>query len=210
MIINSWFDGVSIWMYWLVEQGYLVFMFDNCGLGECGVVFEIQIYCEFGIVEIQDQMSGVDYLKLFFYVDVDCLVVYGWSFGGFMIIFFMFKKVGIFNVGVVGGLVIDWKYYEVMYGECYMDCLEQNEKGYEEVSLFIYVDKLKGKLLLIYGIVDDVVVMQYNFVFVKCFVDLGIQMDFFFYLMYKYNVIGKDCVYLMIKVLNYVIENNYK
>jgi len=136
------------------------------------------------------------------------LAVHGWSFGGFMTTSLMLRTPGVFTTGVAGGPVTDWKYYEIMYGERYMDRPEENEKGYEQASLLTHAGNLKGNLLLIHGTVDDVVVMQHNFALVKKFVDLGIQMDFFPYPMHKHNVGGKDRVHLMEKVLNYVIDNN--
>lgn len=208
MITNSWLDGASLWMYWLAEQGYLVFTVDNRGSGERGVDFETQIHRQLGDVEMEDQMSGVEYLKTLKYVDGNRLAVHGWSFGGFMTTSLMLRQPETFNVGVAGGPVTDWKYYEIMYGERYMDRPEQNEKGYEQANLLTHANKLEGKLLLIHGTVDDVVVMQHNLALVKKFVELGKQMDFFPYPMHKHNVGGKDRVHLMTKVLSYVIENN--
>jgi len=208
MITNSWLDGASLWMYWMAEQGYLVFTLDNRGSGERGFAFESQIHRQLGNVEMEDQMKGVEFLKTLPYVDGSRLAVHGWSFGGFMTTSLMLRQAGTFNVGVAGGPVTDWKYYEIMYGERYMDRPEQNPKGYEQASLMTYAGNLKGDLLLIHGTVDDVVVMQHNLALVKKFVDLGIQMDFFPYPMHKHNVTGKDRVHLMEKVLRYVIEHN--
>lgn len=208
MITNSWLDGANLWMYWMAEQGYIVFTVDNRGSGERGKAFEQQIHRQLGTVEMEDQMTGVEYLKSLPYVDGERLAVHGWSFGGFMTTSLMLKQAGTFNVGVAGGPVTDWKYYEIMYGERYMDRPEENQKGYEEASLFTHAGKLKGDLLLIHGTIDDVVVPQHNYALVKKFVELGIQMDFFPYPMHKHNVIGKDRVHLMQKVLDYVIENN--
>ena len=120
----------------------------------------------------------------------------------------MLRQAGVFNVGVAGGPVTDWSYYEVMYGERYMDRPEQNEEGYKENRLMNYVDKLTGKLLLIHGTADDVVVMQHNLSLVKAFVEEGVQVDFFPYPMHPHNVRGKDRVHLMTKVLSYIIDNN--
>ncbi len=208
MITNSWLDGANLWMYWMAEQGYLVFTLDNRGSGERGFAFESQIHRQLGDVEMEDQLKGVEFLKTLPYVDTNRLAVHGWSFGGFMTTSLMLRHAGTFNVGVAGGPVTDWKYYEVMYGERYMDRPEQNPKGYEQASLMTHAGNLKGDLLLIHGTVDDVVVMQHNLALVKKFVDLGIQMDFFPYPMHKHNVTGKDRVHLMEKVLRYVIENN--
>jgi len=208
MITNSWLDGASLWMYWMAEQGYLVYTVDNRGSGERGFAFESQIHRNLGNVEIEDQLSGVEYLKSLKYVDGNRLAVHGWSFGGFMTTSLLLRHPDVFKVGVAGGPVTDWKYYEIMYGERYMDRPEQNEKGYEQASLLTHAKNLKGDLLLIHGTVDDVVVMQHNLVLVKKFIELGIQMDFFPYPMHKHNVGGKDRVHLMTKVLNYVIDNN--
>ncbi|MDI1255405.1 MAG: DPP IV N-terminal domain-containing protein [Flavobacterium sp.] len=208
LITNSYLDGANLWMYWMAEQGYLVFTVDGRGSDNRGVAFESVIHGKLGVNEIDDQMKGVDYLKSLPYVDGDRLAIHGWSFGGFMTTSIMLRKPDVFKVGVAGGPVTDWKYYEVMYGERYMDTPAENQKGFDEASTLNYVNNLKGKLLLIHGTSDDVVVMQNNFSLIKKFVEAGKQVDFFAYPMHKHNVIGKDRVHLMTKVLNYVIENN--
>ena len=208
LITDSWLDGASLWMYWMAEQGYLVFTLDNRGSAERGFAFESQIHRQLGTIEMQDQMTGVEYLKSLPYVDGNRLAVHGWSFGGFMTTSLMLRQPGVFTTGVAGGPVTDWKYYEIMYGERYMDRPEQNAKGYEQASLLTHAGNLEGDLLLIHGTIDNVVVMQHNLALVQKFVDLGIQMDFFPYPMHEHNVRGKDRVHLMTKVLNYVIEHN--
>ena len=208
MVTNSWLNGANLWMHWMAEQGYIIFTLDNRGSGERGFAFESQIHRQLGNVEMEDQLTGGDFLKSQKYVDANRLAVHGWSFGGFMTTSLMLRQAGVFNVGVAGGPVTDWKWYEVMYGERYMDQPFENPKGYEQASLLNYTANLKGNLLLIHGTIDDVVVMQHNYALVKKFVDSGVQMDFFPYPMHKHNVSGKDRVHLMEKVLNYVIENN--
>ncbi len=208
MVTNSWLAGANLWMHWMANQGYLVFTLDNRGSGERGFAFESQIHRHLGDVEMEDQLTGVEFLKSLPYVDGNRLAVHGWSFGGFMTTSLMLRQPGTFKVGVAGGPVTDWKYYEIMYGERYMDRPEQNKEGYEKASLLNHAQNLKGDFLLIHGTIDDVVVMQHNYALVKKFVELGIQMDFFPYPMHKHNVIGKDRAHLMEKVLNYVIENN--
>ena len=208
MVTNNWLAGANLWMHWMANQGYLVFTLDNRGSGERGFAFESQIHRHLGDVEMEDQLTGVEFLKSLSYVDGNRLAVHGWSFGGFMTTSLMLRQPGTFKVGVAGGPVTDWKYYEIMYGERYMDRPEQNKEGYEKASLLNHAQNLKGDLLLIHGTIDDVVVMQHNYALVKKFVDLGIQMDFFPYPMHKHNVIGKDRAHLMEKVLNYVIDNN--
>ncbi|HPJ10647.1 MAG TPA: DPP IV N-terminal domain-containing protein [Flavobacterium sp.] len=208
MITNSYLDGANLWMYWMAEQGYLVFTLDNRGSDNRGFAFESVIHGQLGVNEIADQMKGVDYLKSLPYVDGNRLAIHGWSYGGFMTTSIMLRQPDAFKVGVAGGPVTDWKYYEVMYGERYMDTPAENQKGFDQASTLNYVKDLKGKLLLIHGTSDDVVVMQHNFMLIKKFIEAGKQVDFFPYPMHKHNVMGKDRVHLMKKVLDYIIDNN--
>jgi dipeptidyl-peptidase-4 len=208
MITNSFLDGANLWMYWMAEQGYLVFTVDNRGSENRGFAFESIIHGRLGVNEMEDQLKGVEYLKSLPYVDGNRLAVHGWSFGGFMTTSLMLRKPDTFKVGVAGGPVTDWKWYEVMYGERYMDTPAENQKGFDEANTLNYVNNLKGKLLLIHGTSDDTVVMQHNLALVKKFIEAQKQVDFFPYPMAKHNVFGKDRVHLMTKVLNYIIENN--
>ena len=104
-----------------------------------------------------DQMLGIDYLRSLPYVDADRIGVYGWSFGGFMATNLMLTHPETFKVGVAGGPVMNWAYYEVMYGERYMDTPAENPQGYQESNLIERAGDLKGRLLLIHGGVDPVV-----------------------------------------------------
>ncbi|MBM78697.1 MAG: peptidase S9 [Crocinitomicaceae bacterium] len=209
LVTNNWLGGASLWMHWMAEQGYLVFTLDGRGSANRGFDFESSIHRQLGTLEIEDQLIGVNYLKSLNYVDSSRLAVHGWSYGGFMTTSLMTRTPGVFTTGVGGGPVIDWKWYEIMYGERYMDTPDQNLEGYNKASLLNYVKNLKGKLLLIHGTNDDVVVMQHNLAYVQECVKKGIQMDFFPYPMHPHNVRGKDRVHLMTKVLNYIIDNNY-
>ena len=208
MVTNSYLAGANLWMHWLANQGYIVFTLDNRGSAERGFDFESQIHRQLGTVEMEDQLSGVEYLKTLPYIDGNRFAVHGWSFGGFMTTSLMLRQAGIFNAGVAGGPVTDWKFYEVMYGERYMDRPEQNPEGYSANSLLNHTQNLKGKLLLIHGTIDDVVLMQHNEALIKSFIDNGVQADYFIYPMHPHNVGGKDRAHLMEKVLMYIIENN--
>jgi dipeptidyl-peptidase-4 len=208
MITNSWLDGGSLWMHWMANQGYLVFTLDNRGSANRGVDFEHGVHRQLGKLELEDQLAGVDYLKSLEYVDHDRFAVHGWSFGGFMTGTMMTKASDVFKVGVGGGPVTDWKYYEIMYGERYMDSPQDNEEGYKNASLLENADKLEGKLLLIHGTSDNVVVMQHNLALIQKFVSIGKQVDFFPYPMHEHNVRGKDRIHLMEKVLNYILDHN--
>nr|AOE06552.1 peptidase, S9 family [uncultured bacterium]CBL87559.1 dipeptidylpeptidase IV, S9B family [uncultured Flavobacteriia bacterium] len=208
MVTNGYLAGASLWMHWMAEQGYLVFTIDNRGSSNRGFDFESCIHRQLGKVEIEDQITGINYLKSHPFVDTTRFSVHGWSFGGFMTSSMLLKVPEVFNCGVAGGPVTDWKWYEVMYGERYMDTPNQNNQGYEESSVLNHTQNLKGKLLLIHGTSDDVVVMQHNLALVQKFVSEGTQVDFFPYPMHPHNVRGKDRVHLMTKVLNYILEHN--
>jgi dipeptidyl-peptidase-4 len=208
LITNSWYAGANLWMNWMAEQGYIIFTVDSRGSANRGFEFESVIHRELGTTEMKDQIAALEWLKKKSYIDGNRIAVHGWSFGGFMTTNLMLTYPNEFKVGVAGGPVTNWALYEVMYGERYMDRPEQNKEGYEKTDLSKKVNTLKGKLLLIHGTVDDVVVMQHNLRLVKAFVEAGKQMDFFPYPMHLHNVMGKDRVHLMTKVLNYILENN--
>ena len=156
---------------------------------------------------MEDQLKGVEYLKSLPYVDANRLGVHGWSYGGFMTTSLMTRHAGTFKVAAAGGPVIDWSYYEIMYGERYMDTPQENKEGYDKNNLLNHVDKLKGKLLMIHGAQDDVVVWQHSIMYQKKAVDKGVQLDYYVYPGHMHNVLGKDRAHLMEKICNYFIDN---
>ncbi|MDG1261817.1 MAG: DPP IV N-terminal domain-containing protein [Flavobacteriales bacterium] len=207
LVTNSWLGGAPLWMHSMAAEGYIIFTLDGRGSSHRGIDFEQAIHRQVGTKEIQDQKTGAEYLKTLPYVDADRMAVHGWSYGGFMTTSLMLREPGLFKVGVAGGPVIDWNYYEIMYTERYMDTPQDNPKGYENANLKKYVSNLEGDLLMIHGTVDDVVVMQHNMSFQKACVDEGVQVDFYPYPGHPHNVRGKDRVHLMTKVLDYVKAN---
>ncbi|WP_242922505.1 S9 family peptidase [Pontibacter liquoris] len=207
LVTNSWLAGSNLWMQLMAQKGYIVFTIDSRGSGDRGLAFEQATFRQLGTVEMADQLKGVEYLKSLPYVDADRLGIHGWSFGGFMTTSLMTRTPGVFKVGVAGGPVIDWRLYEIMYTERYMDTPQQNPEGYDKANLLNYVKDLKGKLLLIHGTVDDVVVWQHSLSYLKKAVDEGIQLDYFVYPGHPHNVRGKDRVHLMQKVTNYFDDN---
>src|SRR5690606_8822969 len=158
---------------------------------------------QLGTVEMQDQLQGVDYLKSLPFVDSERMGVHGWSFGGFMTTSLMLRHPDVFKVGVAGGPVMDWKLYEIMYTERYMDSPQTNPEGYEQASLLNKAQNLKGKLLVIHGTEDSVVVWQHFIKFLESAVDSNVQVDYFVYPGYEHNVRGKDRVHLMQKITDY-------
>jgi len=203
MVTDSWLAGGGLFLNYLATQGYVVFTMDSRGTSNRGLEFEQVLFRNLGSAEVEDQMKGVQYLKSRNWVDTARIGINGWSYGGFMAMSMMLKHPGVFKAVVAGGPVIDWKYYEVMYGERYMDTPETNPEGYRNSSLLNYVDKLKGKLLIIQGYKDGTVVPQNGMLFIEKCVEKGKQVDYFLYPRHEHNIRGKDRVHLNQKIVNY-------
>lgn len=203
LVTNTFPASGNLWYEYMAQNGYIIFTMDGRGSANRGMKFEQAVFRNLGTTEMNDQMKGVDFLKSLPYVDAQRMGIHGWSFGGFMTTSFMLRKPDVFKVGVAGGPVIDWKMYEIMYGERYMDTPEENPQGYAAANLLDKVQNLKGKLLMIHGAQDDVVVWQHSIKFIKSAVDNGVQLDYFVYPGHPHNVIGKDRVHLMQKVTDY-------
>lgn len=204
LVTDSWLGGASLWMHSLAEEGYIIFTVDGRGSSHRGIDFEQTVHENMGTIEVQDQAEMAEWLKTLPYTDNDRFAVHGWSYGGFMTTSLMLKKPGLFKVGVAGGPVIDWRLYEIMYTERYMDTPETNPEGYAEADLKTHVANLEGKLMLIHGASDDVVVMQHSMEFLTKCIEEGKEIEFFPYPGHAHNVRGKDRVHLMTKVLNYI------
>ncbi len=207
LVNDVWPTGNELWFQYMAERGFVVFTLDNRGSANRGKDFEQATFRKLGTEEMNDQLEGVKFLKNIPWVDTNRIGIHGWSFGGFMTVSMMTRNPGIFKVAVAGGPVIDWSYYEVMYTERYMDTPKDNKEGYEKSNLLNYVDKLKGKMMLIHGTSDDVVVWQHSLDYLKVAVDNGVQVDYFVYPGHQHNVLGKDRVHLMNKITDYFMQN---
>jgi dipeptidyl-peptidase 4 len=204
MINNRWLGGANLWFQYMAQQGFVVFTIDGRGSANRGIEFENAIFRECGTVEMDDQLSGVEFLKKQPWVDASRMGIHGWSYGGFMTTSLMTRKPGTFQVGVAGGPVIDWRYYEIMYTERYMDTPEENPEGYKENNLLNYVDQLEGKLLMIHGGQDNVVLWQHSLMYLKKNIQSGnANLDYFVYPHHEHNVRGMDRVHLYQKVTDY-------
>ena len=195
------------WETYMAEKGYLLFILDNRGSENRGKVFEQATFRQLGQIEMQDQMKGVEYLKSLPYVDADRMGVHGWSFGGFMTISLMTHYPEVFKVGVAGGPVIDWHWYEVMYGERYMDTPQTNPEGYKKTSLLYQAKNLKGKLQIIQGLNDVTVVPQHCLTFLKACIAAGTQPDFFVYPGEPHNMRGHQSTHLHERISQYFFDN---
>ncbi|MBK6834599.1 MAG: prolyl oligopeptidase family serine peptidase, partial [Bacteroidetes bacterium] len=184
-----------------------VFSLDGRGSANRGKVFEQATFRNLGVAETNDQLVGVNYLKSKSWVDQNNMVIYGWSFGGFMTTNMMVKHPDIFKVAIAGGPVIDWKYYEIMYTERYMDTPKNNPEGYKNSDLTKFAQNLKGRLLMIHGTEDPVVVWQHSLLFTKACVDNAKLLDYYVYPGHEHNVMGKDRANLYEKITDYIFTH---
>ena len=203
MITNGWMNSTRGWDLYMAGKGYIMFSLDNRGSDNRGLEFENATFRQLGIEEGKDQVKGAEFLKSLPYVDGNRIGVHGWSFGGHMTTALMLRYPEIFKVGVAGGPVIDWSYYEVMYGERYMDTPQSNPEGYKNSNLKNLAGNLKGHLLIIHDDHDDTCVPQHTLSFMKACVDARTYPDLFIYPTHKHNVIGRDRVHLHEKITRY-------
>ena len=202
----TWHWGSRSWETYMAQKGYVLFILDNRGSENRGLEFEQATWHQLGKVEMRDQMKGVEYLKSLPYVDADRLGVHGWSYGGYMTISLMTNYPDVFKVGVAGGPVIDWRWYEVMYGERYMGTPETNNEGIEACSLIPMAKNLKGKLQIIIGMNDPTVVPQHALSFLNACTEAGTQPDFFVYPGEGHNMRGHKSVHLHERITQYFEE----
>lgn len=203
LVDGGWNRMARGWEIYMAQKGYLVFVLDSRGSEHRGQRFENATFRQLGSVEMQDQMRGVDFLKSLPYVDQNRMGIHGWSFGGFMTTNLMLSYPNAFKVGVAGGPVIDWKYYEIMYGERYMDTPQTNPDGYKEANICLKAGNLKGKLQVIIGYNDPVCVPQHSLAFLRACIDAGKQVDFFAYPGGEHNMVGRDRIHLHERITQY-------
>ena len=199
----SWHWASRSWETYMAQKGDIIFILDNRGSQYRGRDFEQATFHQLGQIEMQDQMKGVEFLRTQPYVDMNRLGVHGWSYGGFMTISLMTNYPDVFKVGVAGGPVIDWKWYEVMYGERYMGTPENNPEGYAKTSLLTKAKNLKGKLQIITGYNDPTVVPQHCLSFLDACIKAGTQPDFFAYPGEPHNMRGHASVHLHERITQY-------
>lgn len=207
LITDSWLAGAGIYLNYLAQEGFIVFTIDNRGSADRGEAFEQVIHRQCGQAEMRDQMTGIEYLKTKPYINPERIGSDGWSYGGFMSTSLKINYPETFKVSVAGGPVINWKYYEIMYGERYMDTPEENPEGYELTALDNKTDKLEGKLLIIHCSTDPTVVWQHSLSFLENAIHNQKQIDYFVYPGHDHNVYGMDRAHLIMKITEYFKEN---
>ncbi len=207
LVTDTWLGGSNLYFNYLASKGYIIWTMDNRGTSNRGAAFEQVIHRRLGDIENQDQMVGVAYIKSLPYVDASRIGIDGWSYGGFMTLTLKLRNPGVFKVATCGGPVIDWKYYEIMYGERYMDTPDQNPDGYTKACILNYIDKLDGKLLVIHGAQDNTVIWQNSLQFIQTCIQKGKQVDYFVYPQHEHNVGGTDRLHMYRKLADYYGQN---
>ena len=208
LITDAYNGGASdYWFQYMAEHGFVVFTIDPRGSDNRGKAFEQSIFRRAGEMQMDDLVAGLDWLKKTGYADPARMALFGWSYGGYMTLDFILHHPDVFKVAVAGGPVTDWKYYEIMYGERYMDTPKENPEGYAATDLTKLAGELKGKLLLIHGLQDPVVVQQHSVNFLKAAIDKGVQVDYMLYPGHEHNVMGKDRAHLYQKITDYIFQN---
>ncbi len=207
LITNSWTGGAGFWLNLMAQRGYVVFTLDNRGSANRGRAFEDIIHRQCGEAEMADQMIGVEYLKSLNYVDTTRIGVDGWSYGGFLTTSLFLRQPGVFKAACAGGPVIDWSWYEAMYGERYMDTPLQNPEGYKKANVLNYIENMEGRLLLIHGTSDPVVMWQNSLTFLDECIQQGKQVDYFVYPGAGHNMYGKARVHLFEKITTFFDEH---
>ena len=202
-ITDTYNYGVRGWDLYMAQLGYVMLTVDNRGSSNRGLEFENVTHRQLGVEEMKDQMKGVELLKSLGYVDAERIGVHGWSFGGFMTTNLMLTYNDTFKVGVAGGPVIDWKMYEVMYGERYMDTPQDNPEGYKNSDLTQRAGDLKGRLQIIIGANDPVCVPQHSIAFLRACIDAGTHPDYFIYPGDGHNMAGRDRIHLHERITRY-------
>ncbi len=207
---NRWLGGGGSWQLWLnymATRGYIVMTTDNRGTYNRGLSFEQETFRQLGKLEVADQLSIVNSLVAKGIVDSSRIGVIGWSYGGFMSASLMLEAPERFKAGISGAPVTDWQYYETVYTERYMDTPETNAAGYEMSSTLNKLEQLQGKLLMIHGTSDNIVMWQHSVLFIEAAMKAGKQVDYMIYPGHKHGVRGKDRTHLFQRMTGWLEEN---
>jgi len=207
LVNNNWYNNVGFQPYYLASKGYIVFILDPRGSANRGLEFESATFRQLGTVEVADYLEGIKFLKQKSFVDPERIGVYGWSYGGYMAIKLMEEASDIYKAGVAGSPVTDWKYYEVMYGERYMDKPQENPEGYKTSSTLYETGKIHGKLLVLGGGLDYKTVPLNIASFLNACIDQKTQVDYFSFPGHEHGVVGIDRGYLLDKITSFMDEN---
>ncbi len=207
--VNNSFDGRNYyWHQMLAEKGYIIMCVDNRGTMYRGKAFKHSTYKQLGKLEVADQIETAKYLGTLPYVDKSRIGTFGWSFGGYLSSLCITKGADYFKMAIAVAPVTNWRYYDNIYTERFMSLPQENASGYDDNSPINYVNKLKGKYLLIHGSADDNVHFQNTMEMVNALVNANKQFDLFIYPDKNHGIYGGYTrLHLYNKMTDFIIDN---
>ena len=207
-VTNSFGWTNYYWYQMLAQKGYIVACVDNRGTGGKGAEFKKMTYKELGKYETIDQINAAKYFGNLNYIDADRIGIQGWSYGGYMSSLAITKGADVFSLAIAVAPVTNWRYYDNIYTERYMQTPQENSSGYDENSPINHVDKLKGHYLLVHGSADDNVHVQNTMEMISALVNANKQFDLFIYPDKNHGIYGGNTRYhLYKKMTDFILEN---
>ena len=207
-VLNQFESGNYFWHQMLAQQGYIVACVDNRGTGGKGSEFKKMTYKELGKYELIDQIEAAKYFGKLNYIDSKRIGIQGWSYGGYMSSLAITKGSDFFKLAIAVAPVTNWRYYDNIYTERYMQTPQENASGYDENSPINFVDKLTGKYLLIHGSADDNVHVQNTYEMTSALVKANKQFDLFIYPDKNHGIYGGNTRLHLYKKMTDFIKSN--
>jgi dipeptidyl-peptidase-4 len=207
-VSNAWGGGHFYFHQMLTQSGYIVAIVDTRGTGFRGEKFKKITYKQLGKYELEDHIATARYLSTLSFVDGGRIGIWGWSYGGYMSSLAMTNGGGVFKMGIAVAPVTNWRYYDTIYTERYLQRPQENAGGYDDHSPSTHAARLQGNFLLIHGTGDDNVHFQNSVVLQEALVNAGKQFDSFYYPDKHHGIQGgKTRQHLYTMMVNYVLEN---
>lgn len=206
-VANNWLDTNDMWFMMLSQQGYIIACVDGRGTGFKGAAFKKCTQKELGKFEVEDQIDAAKVIGSYAYVDKSRIGIFGWSYGGFMSSNCLFKGADVFKMAIAVAPVTNWRFYDSIYTERYMQTPQENASGYDENSPINHVGKLKGNFLLVHGTADDNVHFQNSMQMIEALVQANKQFDWAVYPDKNHGIFGgKTRIQLFNKMTNFIKE----
>ena len=207
-VSNSWDGGNGIWFEMLAQKGYVIACVDGRGTGYKGAKFKKVTYKQLGKYEIEDQITAAKWFGNQSFIDKSRIGIFGWSFGGYMTSLAMTKGADVFKMGIAVAPVTNWRYYDSIYTERFLQTPQENADGYDQNSPTTFANLLKGKFLLIHGTADDNVHFQNSMEFSEALIQNKKQFDFMAYPDKNHGIYGGNTrPQLYEKMTNFILEN---
>ncbi|MDC2982374.1 S9 family peptidase, partial [Bacteroidota bacterium] len=204
---DAWSWNNYFWFQYLAQNGFIVVSVDARGTGYRGKDFKHATYKQLGKYETEDQIAAAKYLANKPYIDENNIGIFGWSYGGYMSSLCITKGADVFKSAIAVAPVTNWRYYDNIYTERFMQKPQDNGENYDINSPINHVEKLKGNYLLIHGTADDNVHFQNATEMVSALVNKNKQFEFFAYPDKNHGIYGGFTrLHLYTKMTNFLME----